>query len=159
MLGQRAVNETKFPSDSATTIARRQRDALRRSRRTYQWQRNARGTPTFDLSAESFVVFLQNHDQVANSGTGERCHALTSPGRLRAMTAYFLLMPGIPMLFQGQEFGASSPFFYFADHESGLSHGCPRGAPPLPRAISQSRDQRDAGRARRSRRHRHVRWP
>ncbi|MGA7260720.1 MAG: malto-oligosyltrehalose trehalohydrolase [Stellaceae bacterium] len=93
----------------------------------YQWQRNARGTPTFDLPAESFVVFLQNHDQIANSGTGGRCHALTSPGRLRAMTAYFLLMPGIPMLFQGQEFGASSPFFYFADHESGLSHDVREG--------------------------------
>ena len=93
----------------------------------YQWQRNARGTPTFDLPAESFVVFLQNHDQIANSGTGERCHALTSPGRLRAMTAYFLLMPGIPMLFQGQEFGASSPFFYFADHESGLAHDVREG--------------------------------
>jgi len=74
----------------------------------YQWQRKARGTPTLDLPAECFVVFLQNHDQIANSGTGERCHALTSPGRLRAMTAYFLLMPGIPMLFQGQEFGAST---------------------------------------------------
>ena len=93
----------------------------------YQWQRNARGTPTFDLPAESFVVFLQNHDQIANSGTGERCHALTSPGRLRAMTAYLLLMPGIPMLFQGQEFGASSPFFYFADHEIELSHDVREG--------------------------------
>jgi maltooligosyltrehalose trehalohydrolase len=79
------------------------------------------------LPAECFVVFLQNHDQVANSGTGERCHALTSPGRLRAMTAYFLLMPGIPMLFQGQEFGASSPFFYFADHEIGLSRSVREG--------------------------------
>jgi maltooligosyltrehalose trehalohydrolase len=93
----------------------------------YQWQRNARGTPTLDLPAESFVVFLQNHDQIANSGTGERCHALTSPGRFRAMTAYFLLMPGIPMLFQGQEFGASSPFFYFADHESRLSRDVREG--------------------------------
>jgi maltooligosyltrehalose trehalohydrolase len=93
----------------------------------YQWQRKARGTPTLDLPAECFVVFLQNHDQVANSGTGERCHALTSPGRLRAMTAYFLLMPGIPMLFQGQEFGASSPFFYFADHEIELSHDVREG--------------------------------
>src|SRR5207342_593665 len=55
------------------------------------------------------------------------CHALTSPGRLRAMTAYFLLMPGIPMLFQGQEFGASSPFFFFADHEIGLSHDVREG--------------------------------
>jgi maltooligosyltrehalose trehalohydrolase len=93
----------------------------------YQWQQKARGTPTLDLSAECFVVFLQNHDQVANSGTGERCHALTSPGRLRAMTAYLLLMPGIPMLFQGQEFAASSPFFYFADHEISLSHDIREG--------------------------------
>jgi maltooligosyltrehalose trehalohydrolase len=93
----------------------------------YQWQQKARGTPALDLPAECFVVFLQNHDQVANSGTGERCHALTSPGRLRAMTAYLLLMPGIPMLFQGQEFGASSPFFYFADHEIGLSHDVREG--------------------------------
>jgi maltooligosyltrehalose trehalohydrolase len=93
----------------------------------YQWQRKARGTPALDLPAECFVVFLQNHDQIANSGTGERCHALTSPGRFRAMTAYFLLMPGIPMLFQGQEFAASSPFFYFADHEIELAHDVREG--------------------------------
>jgi maltooligosyltrehalose trehalohydrolase len=87
----------------------------------YQWQNKPRGTPSLGLPAECFVVFLQNHDQIANSGGGHRCHVLTSPGRLRAMTAYFLLMPGIPMLFQGQEFGASTPFFYFADHETKLA--------------------------------------
>ncbi len=93
----------------------------------YPWQEKARGSPTLDLPAECFVVFLQNHDQIANSGTGERCHALTSPGRLRAMTAYLLLMPGIPMLFQGQEFAASSPFFYFADPGIELSPGVREG--------------------------------
>jgi maltooligosyltrehalose trehalohydrolase len=87
----------------------------------YKWQKKTRGTPALDLAAESFVVFLQNHDQVANSANGWRCDQLSSPGRLRAMTAYLLLMPGIPMLFQGQEFGASSPFFYFADQEAGLA--------------------------------------
>ena len=87
----------------------------------YHWQKQARGTPSLDLAAECFVVFLQNHDQIANSGGGQRCHALASPGCLRAMTAYFLLMPGIPMLFQGQEFGASTPFFFFADHEGELA--------------------------------------
>src|SRR5262245_32851368 len=50
-----------------------------------------------------------------------RCHQLTSPGRYRAMTALMLLGPGTPMLFQGQEFAASSPFFYFADHNEELS--------------------------------------
>ena len=93
----------------------------------YQWQQKPRGTPTLDLPAECFVVFLQNHDQIANSGTGERCHALTSPGRFRAMTAYLLLMPGIPMLFQGQEFAASTPFFYFADLGTELSRDVREG--------------------------------
>jgi maltooligosyltrehalose trehalohydrolase len=46
---------------------------------------------------------------------------LTSPGRLRAMTALMLLAPGTPMLFQGQEFASSSPFYYFADHNPDLS--------------------------------------
>ena len=87
----------------------------------YKWQKKARGTPALDLGAECFVVFLQNHDQVANSGTGGRLDRLSTPGRLRAMTAYLLLMPGIPMLFQGQEFGASTPFFYFADFETDLA--------------------------------------
>ena len=93
----------------------------------YQWQGKGRGTPVLDLPAESFVVFLQNHDQIANSATGGRLDASTSPGRLRAMTAYLLLMPGIPMLFQGQEFAASSPFFYFADHQSALSRDVREG--------------------------------
>src|SRR5208282_2437325 len=44
-----------------------------------------------------------------------------------AMTAYFLLMPGIPMLFQGQEFASSNPFFYFADHAIGLSRDVREG--------------------------------
>jgi maltooligosyltrehalose trehalohydrolase len=87
----------------------------------YRWQKRARGTPSLDLAADCFVVFLQNHDQIANSGGGQRVHALANPGQLRAMTAYVLLMPGIPMLFQGQEFAASSPFFYFADHEAELA--------------------------------------
>jgi len=48
-------------------------------------------------------------------------HQLTSPGRWRAMTALFLLMPGTPLLFQGQEFAASSPFLYFADFDADLA--------------------------------------
>ena len=48
---------------------------------------------------------------------------MTSPGRHRAMTAYLLLAPGTPMLFQGQEFSASSPFLYFADPPADLAQG------------------------------------
>ena len=93
----------------------------------YTWQKQRRGTPTFGLKPATFVTFLQNHDQIANSGTGLRCHQLTSPGRYRAMTALMLLGPGTPMLFQGQEFAASSPFFYFADHNAELAPLVRRG--------------------------------
>ena len=82
----------------------------------YKWQRQRRGTPGLDLPPTAFVNFIQNHDQVANSGIGLRVCDITSPGELRAMTALLLLSPQTPMLFQGQEFAASSPFFYFADH-------------------------------------------
>jgi maltooligosyltrehalose trehalohydrolase len=81
----------------------------------YSWQKGPRGTPTFGLPAPTFVNYLQNHDQLANSAEGKRIHELTSPGRLRAMTAVLLLGPGTPLLFQGQEFAARAPFRYFLD--------------------------------------------
>jgi maltooligosyltrehalose trehalohydrolase len=87
----------------------------------YKWQRKRRGTPALDLPATAFVNFIQNHDQVANSARGLRAHQVSSPGHYRAMTALLLLMPQTPMLFQGQEFAASSPFNYFADHKEELS--------------------------------------
>jgi maltooligosyltrehalose trehalohydrolase len=86
----------------------------------YRWQQQRRGTQDLTLPPTAYVNFIQNHDQIANSGRGERCHLLTSPGRYRAMTALLLLAPGVPMLFQGQEFASSSPFFYFADFEGEL---------------------------------------
>src|SRR5436305_10612468 len=93
----------------------------------YSWQRKRRGTPAFDVPPAAFVTFIQNHDQVANSARGQRCHELTSPGRYKGMTALLLLGPGTPMLFQGQEFAASSPFFFFADHTKELAELVRRG--------------------------------
>jgi maltooligosyltrehalose trehalohydrolase len=87
----------------------------------YAWQSNPRGTPALDLEPSTFILFLQNHDQLANSPRGYRIDRVTSPGRYRAMTALLLLAPGTPMLFQGQEFAASSPFRYFSDHERDLA--------------------------------------
>lgn len=81
----------------------------------YFWQGKRRGTPTFEISLTRFITFIQNHDQIANSAWGTRIHQRTSPGSYRAMTALLLLSPGTPMLFQGQEFAASTPFLYFAD--------------------------------------------
>jgi maltooligosyltrehalose trehalohydrolase len=97
-----------------------------RSNYLYQGQWNPRqarfrGTPARQIAAPHFVHFLQNHDQVANSSRGLRTHLLTSPGRHRALTALLLLGPQTPLLFMGQEFGASSPFVFFADHEPELA--------------------------------------
>ena len=87
----------------------------------YQWQKKRRGTPALDIAAPAFIAYIQNHDQVANSACGTRIHSLSHPGRLRALTALVLLSPATPMLFQGQEFAASSPFLYFADHHPELA--------------------------------------
>lgn len=82
----------------------------------YKWQQLRRGTPARHCNPSAFVNFIQNHDQVANSARGWRAQRLTSPGLCRAMTALMILMPGTPMLFMGQEFAASTPFLFFADH-------------------------------------------
>ncbi len=93
----------------------------------YKWQHNRRGTPGLDLNPAALVTFIQNHDQIANSAYGERCHGLASPGKLRAITALMLLAPGTPLLFQGQEFAASSPFLFFADHGAELAEQIRQG--------------------------------
>ena len=79
------------------------------------WRKALRGTPTFGIAPEVFVCFIENHDQIANTGSGQRLRFQTSPGRYRAMTALFLLGPWTPLMFQGEEFGAESPFQFFAD--------------------------------------------
>ena len=87
----------------------------------YRWQEKPRGTSTFGIPRPAMINFIQNHDQVANSARGQRIHELSSPGNLKAITALTLLSPGTPMLLQGQEFAASAPFLYFADHTPGLA--------------------------------------
>lgn len=52
---------------------------------------------------------------------------MSSPARVRALTALLLLMPATPMLFQGQEFASSAPFLYFAHHEPELAAAVKRG--------------------------------
>jgi maltooligosyltrehalose trehalohydrolase len=114
----------------------------------YAWQRKNRGTRTDRIPPAAFVNFIENHDQIANTGFGTRVHTRTSPGRYRAICALYLLLPGTPMIFQGQEFGASSPFLYFADHRPELAESVRKGRlafvaqfPSLADAEAQSRLQ------------------
>jgi maltooligosyltrehalose trehalohydrolase len=86
----------------------------------YGWQKKRRGSPLRDVPRSACVHFIQNHDQVANTHFGERLDVLTSPRRYRAATALLLLGPQTPLLFMGQEFRASAPFHFFADHKGDL---------------------------------------
>lgn len=93
----------------------------------YSWQKKRRGTPALHVLPRKFVFFIQNHDQIANSASGKRIHLLTSPSRFRVLTAMLLLSPQTPMLFQGQEYASSNPFFYFADHKDEIGRKVAKG--------------------------------
>ena len=108
----------------------------------YIWHGHRRGTPTLGIDRHRFISFLENHDQIANSGRGRRVHQLTGPAKYRAATAYLLLIPATPMLFQGQEWGSSKPFVYFADHSPELSQAVRQGRrEALARFRSQAGDE------------------
>jgi maltooligosyltrehalose trehalohydrolase len=79
------------------------------------------------VPAHRFVNYLQNHDQVANTADGRRLHALAGVAEYRAMTALLMLMPAHVLLFQGQEYAASAPFLFFADHDAELAAKVRRG--------------------------------
>lgn len=81
----------------------------------YRRRSHGRHDPT--LPAHRYVVYLQNHDQVGNRARGERTSALVSPGRLEVGAALVLTSPFVPLLFQGEEWGATTPFQYFSDHQ------------------------------------------
>ena len=72
-----------------------------------------------DVDRRRFVVFSENHDQVGNRALGDRpTHRSRDVGA--ASAAIVLLGPFTPMLFQGQEWGAETPFQFFTDHEPEL---------------------------------------
>jgi len=77
---------------------------------------SARASQRAGLVGSQFVVCTQNHDQVGNRAAGERSPALMSDGRLRVAATLLLTSPFAPMIFQGEEWGATSPFPYFTDH-------------------------------------------
>ena len=93
----------------------------------YPWQQNPRGTSTRGFAPHRFVHYLENHDQCANLGFGERLAELATTGQLRAMTALLLLGPALPMLFQGQESGSRRPWMFFVDHGDDLKDPIRRG--------------------------------
>ncbi len=65
---------------------------------------------------QQFIVFSQNHDQIGNRKQGERSSQLYSYDTIKLMAGAVLLSPYVPLLFMGEEWGESNPFFYFATH-------------------------------------------
>ena len=88
------------------------------------------GRPVKSLPSWRFLGFAQNHDQVGNRAKGERLSALTSVGRVKIAAALVMASPFVPLIFQGEEWAASSPFLYFTDHE-----------PDLGKLVSEGRKQ------------------
>jgi len=93
------------------------------------YRRRRHGRPAVGLSGHHFVGFLQNHDQVGNRVEGDRMGRLVGAGLLKAGAALFLTSPFVPMLFQGEEWGAATPFLYFTGYED----------PQLGHAVSEGR--------------------
>ena len=87
------------------------------------------GAPATDVSAEHFVVCIQNHDQVGNRAAGERIASLVPFERQKLGAAMYLLSPYVPLLFMGEEYGETNPFQYFVSH----------GDPELAEAVRQGR--------------------
>jgi maltooligosyltrehalose trehalohydrolase len=81
------------------------------------------------LSAHRFVGFIENHDQVGNRATGTRLQNIVGTDCARVAAGILLTAPFVPLIFQGEEFAASTPFLYFADHEE----------PEMAKAVSEGR--------------------
>ena len=83
-------------------------------------RRRRHGASPAGIPGGRFVVSLQNHDQVGNRATGDRIGMLVSPERARIGALLLLTSPYVPLLFQGEEWAAATPFLYFTDHEAEL---------------------------------------
>jgi maltooligosyltrehalose trehalohydrolase len=94
-----------------------------------RYRKRVHGRAPRNLSQHKFLGYIQNHDQIGNRAIGERLHESVGFGRAKIAAALVLLSPFVPMIFQGEEWAASSPFQYFADHED----------PKLARAVSEGR--------------------
>ncbi len=93
------------------------------------YRKRTHGRPAVRLSAHHFVGFIQNHDQVGNRATGDRIEHIIGMPRSKVAAAVVLLAPFLPMIFQGEEYAADTPFQYFAHHED----------PAIAKSVSEGR--------------------
>lgn len=92
-----------------------------------EYQNASRGEPSSSLPPSAFISFLQNHDQIGNRAFGERIVHLAPAHALKAAMEILLLAPSPPLLFMGEEFGATSPFLFFCDFQGELASAVTTG--------------------------------
>ncbi|MGH2754430.1 MAG: malto-oligosyltrehalose trehalohydrolase [Actinomycetota bacterium] len=114
---------------SVADIAKATCEAFVYDGRYSRYRERTHGRPTGNLSGAHFLAYLQDHDQVGNRARGDRIGSLVSRDLLKVGAALVLMSPFVPMLFQGEEWGATTPFQYFTDHAD----------PGLGRAVSEGR--------------------
>jgi maltooligosyltrehalose trehalohydrolase len=79
-------------------------------------RRRRHGRAPDNVPKSRLLGYLQNHDQVGNRAAGDRITSLASIERVKAAAALVFASPFVPMIFQGEEWAASSPFLYFTNH-------------------------------------------
>jgi maltooligosyltrehalose trehalohydrolase len=93
-----------------------------------QYRRRIHGRPAGELSGHQFISFLQNHDQIGNRAKGDRTSHLLTAGQLKIAATLVMTSPFVPLLFQGEEWAASTPFLYFTDYdEPGMGDAVTKG--------------------------------
>jgi maltooligosyltrehalose trehalohydrolase len=86
-----------------------------------RYRKRVHGRPVLGLSQHRFLGYIQNHDQVGNRAIGDRISHIAGIDGAKIAAAVVLTSPFVPMIFQGEEWAASSPFQFFADHEPELA--------------------------------------
>jgi maltooligosyltrehalose trehalohydrolase len=114
---------------------------LYRGQHSVHWNR-LRGTDPAPVRPRQLVNYLQNHDQVGNRAVGDRLHHRLDPAGYRAATVLLLTAPQTPLLFMGQEWGASTPFLFFTDHHERLGRRITEGRRAEYRAFAAFADPR-----------------
>jgi maltooligosyltrehalose trehalohydrolase len=110
---------TGYYSDFGTIsdIAKALKDAFVYDGKFSAHRGRAHGRPATGLKGRNFLGYLQNHDQIGNRARGERSSHLMSVRKLKVGAALVMASPFLPMIFQGEEWGATTPFFYFTDYQ------------------------------------------
>lgn len=94
-----------------------------------KFRKRAHGRRASHLSQHRFIGYIQNHDQIGNRAIGDRLEHIAGLDRAKIAAALVLMSPFVPMIFQGEEWAASSPFQYFANHDD----------PEMARLVSEGR--------------------